>query len=116
MHELSICQSIVDQVTKVAEQHHGSCVDKIYLQVGPLSGVEPELLRSAFPLARVNSLASHAELIVRTLPVMVVCSSCGATTQTTANRLICGSCGDWQTRLVSGDELLLERVELHQQH
>lgn len=116
MHELSICQSIIDQVTRVAEQHHGSSVDKIYLQVGPLSGVEPELLRSAFPLARVNSVASHAELIVHTLPVTVVCSSCGAMTQTTANRLLCGSCGDWQTRLVSGDELLLERVELHQTH
>lgn len=116
MHELSVCQSIVDQVTKVAEQHHGSCVDKIYLQVGPLSGVEPDLLRSAFPMARANSLASHAELIIRTLPVTVECTVCGAQTETTVNRLVCGECGEWKTRLVSGDELLLERVELHRQH
>ena len=116
MHELSVCQSIIDQVTEVAEKHHGSCVDKIYLQVGPLSGVEPKLLQSAFPLARVNSVASHAELIIHSSPVQVVCSSCGSVTLTTANRLVCGSCGDWQTRLLSGDQLLLERVELHQQH
>ena len=51
MHELSVCQSIIDQVTRVAEQHQGSQVEKIYLQVGPLSGVEPKLLQSAFPLA-----------------------------------------------------------------
>lgn len=116
MHELSVCQSIIDQVTQVAEQHHGSCVDKIYLQVGPLSGVEPHLLRSAFPIARANSVASHAELVINTLPIRVVCSSCGAETEVSPNRLVCGDCGDWQTKLVSGDELLLERVELQRQH
>jgi len=116
MHELSVCQSIIDQVSRVAEQHHGTCVDKIYLQVGPLSGVEPGLLKTAFPLARVNSVASHAELVIHTLPVRVFCTSCGAETQVTANRLVCGVCGDWQTQLISGDELLLERVELQKQH
>lgn len=116
MHELSVCQSIIDQVTQVAEQHRGSAVDKIYLQVGPLSGVEPQLLRSAFPIARVNSVASHAELVINTLPVRVVCTVCGAESEVTPNRLLCGSCGDWQTKLVSGDELLLERIELQRQH
>ena len=28
------------------------------------------------------------------------------------NRLICGACGDWHTQLLSGDELILESVEL----
>jgi hydrogenase nickel incorporation protein HypA/HybF len=116
MHELSVCQSIVDQVTRVVEEHQGSRVDKIYLQVGPLSGVEPGLLQSAFPLARANSVASHAELIIRSLPVRVLCKLCGAETQVSPNRLLCGECGDWQTQLLSGDELLLERVELHKQH
>jgi len=116
MHELSVCQSIIDQVTRVAEQHRGTCVEKIYLQVGPLSGIEPRLLQSAFPLARANSVASHAELIINTLPIRVVCRNCGAESQVSANKLVCGSCGDWQTQLISGDELLLERVELHKQH
>jgi hydrogenase nickel incorporation protein HypA/HybF len=28
------------------------------------------------------------------------------------NRLICSDCGDWHTQILSGDELLLESVEL----
>jgi hydrogenase nickel incorporation protein HypA/HybF len=28
------------------------------------------------------------------------------------NRLTCAACGDWHTRVISGDELLLESVEL----
>jgi hydrogenase nickel incorporation protein HypA/HybF len=27
-----------------------------------------------------------------------------------ANRLVCGRCGNWRTQLISGDELLLQRV------
>jgi Zn finger protein HypA/HybF involved in hydrogenase expression len=28
------------------------------------------------------------------------------------NRLLCASCGDFRTRIISGDELILQRVEL----
>jgi hydrogenase nickel incorporation protein HypA/HybF len=28
------------------------------------------------------------------------------------NRLVCDHCGDWRTQLISGDELLLQRVIL----
>jgi len=44
--------------------------------------------------------------------VRVRCRGCGAETMATANRLVCGACGDWHTDLLAGDELLLLRVEL----
>jgi len=116
MHELSVCQSIIDQVTRVAKDHEGSVVEKIYLQIGPLSGVEPDLLQYAFPLARANSIASHAELVIKSVPIWVKCKRCDAETEAVPNRLLCGACGDWHTELVSGDELLLDRIELHKQH
>ena len=116
MHELSVCQSIVEQVSDIAAQHHCSFVEKIYLQIGPLSGVEPDLLQSAFPLACANTAASKAELIIKALPVRVRCKTCEAETDATANRLVCGKCGDWQTTLISGNEMLLERVELQTEH
>jgi len=28
------------------------------------------------------------------------------------NRLVCKKCGDWRTTLISGDELMLQRVVL----
>lgn len=116
MHELSVCQSIIDQVSHIAADHHASCIDKIYLQIGPLSGVEPELLISAFSIAKADTLASHAELIIQTMPVRVSCEKCSAISEVVMNHLVCQSCGDWHTQLLSGDELLLERVELQKQH
>jgi hydrogenase nickel incorporation protein HypA/HybF len=82
------------------------------LQIGPLSGVEPELLQSAFPIARADTIAAGAELVIQQMPVQVRCKTCHAETAATPNRLLCGECGGWQTELLSGDELLLERVEM----
>jgi hydrogenase nickel incorporation protein HypA/HybF len=116
MHELSVCQSLLDQVCRIAAEHHAAAVDKIFLQVGPLSGVEPGLLQNAFPFARANTVAADAELVISMLPIRVKCQTCAAESDATANKLICAECGDWHTQLLSGDELLLERVELRTEH
>jgi len=42
----------------------------------------------------------------------VRCESCGAETVAEPNKLVCGTCGDWHTRLLSGEEMLLASVEL----
>lgn len=112
MHELSICQAIIEQVTDIASTHSARRVTAVTVMIGPLSGVEPELLAQAFPIARAGTLADGAELLVEPLPLKVHCRSCGAETEAQPNRLVCGACGDWQTDLISGDEMLLGRVEL----
>ncbi|MGD8378059.1 MAG: hydrogenase maturation nickel metallochaperone HypA [Gammaproteobacteria bacterium] len=113
MHELSICQDLLEQVDRVAHEHGARRVARIHLAVGPLSGVVPELLQQAFTLARAGSShTASAELEIETVPVRVRCHRCGAETDAHVNRLLCGQCGDYHTDLVSGDELILQRVEL----
>ena len=112
MHELSVCQDLLTQVTTLATQHQASQVALIVVQIGPLGGVVPELLEQAFTLAKVATVAEAAELILETLPVRVRCQRCGAESEVPPNCLTCKNCGDWQTQLISGDEMLLARVEL----
>lgn len=112
MHELSICQDLLDQVLRIAAERSAPAVTRVTLRVGPLSGVEPELLQLAFPLARAGTLAEQAELVIESLPLRVRCDTCGAETDAAPNRLVCGACGDWHTRLASGDELMLVSVDL----
>lgn len=116
MHELSICQSLLKQVSSIAAEHNASVVENIYLQVGPLSGVEPELLKSVFPFASADTVAEQAKLIISSMPVRVRCRSCFAESEASINSLVCGRCGDWKTELLAGDELLLERVEMLTDH
>ena len=112
MHELAVAQALVEQVDAVIDQHQAGCATAIRVRIGPLAGVVPELLATAFPLAAAGSRMEGAELEFTHAPIRVHCQTCGAETEAAMNRLICGACGDWHTQIVSGDELLLESVEL----
>ncbi len=114
MHEYSVCIALVEQAEKIAREHDAGRVELIVLRIGPLSGVEPPLLERAYPLAAAGTLAEGAELLFESAPVVVRCSQCGAETEAAPNRLLCGACGDYRTHLISGDEMLLARLELSQ--
>ncbi len=112
MHELSICQSIVRQLEQLAQDNHARSISRVIVDIGPLSGVEAPLLERAFPLASSGTMAEHAELVTRILPIRVRCNICGNENEAPANKLLCSACNSWQTRLISGDEMLLRSVEL----
>ena len=62
MHELSVCQALVTKITELARQHSASRVIEVTLAIGPLSGVEPRLIESAYPLACAGTLADGSRL------------------------------------------------------
>ena len=112
MHELAICQALLEQVTALAQVRQATIVTDIHVGIGPLSGVEASLLQGAFPIAAAGTLARAASLHLRRTAVRVRCEECGAETEARANRLLCAECDNWRTTLIGGDELLLERVEM----
>ena len=112
MHELSVCLSLLEQVQAIAAERDAIRVTRIELKVGPLSGVESDLLKSAWPMASAGSVAVDAELVIDAAEIVVRCSACETDTAATPNRLVCGNCGDFHTTVVSGDEMILQTVEL----
>ena len=110
MHELAICQALIDAVTAIANDEEANLVSEIYVSIGPLSGIESALLENAFPIAAAGTVASTATLHLHEEPMKVLCENCGAETEVAANRLVCGSCENWRTKVISGDALLLQRV------
>ena len=112
MHELAVCQALVEQVSDIVRQQGALSASRLRLRVGPLSGVVADLLASAFPLAAAGTCAEGAELNIIDASIRVRCQTCGAETDALPNRLLCGTCGDWHTQLIAGDELILESVEL----
>ena len=112
VHELSVCQALLDQVTAIAREKSAQAVECISIDWGPLSGVEPELLRDAFVIMRLRSVAASAELLIEHIGVRVACIECGAESDVRPNRLICGQCSGFRTRVVAGDELRLRQVRM----
>lgn len=123
MHELAICQSLLAQVETIALTHgrpprtpggipEPARVETIQVSVGPLSGVEPKLLAQAFTIARAGTIAAEAELVLEVPPIRVHCNACGAESDATPTKLVCAGCGEWRTRVIAGDELVLTSVAL----
>jgi hydrogenase nickel incorporation protein HypA/HybF len=112
MHELSLCQDLIDQVTQLARQHGARSVAKVKVQIGLLAGVEPLLLENAFTIARAGTVADHAEMLTEAVPPRVRCMACGKESDTSPTNLRCPACGSGDTQLVRGEELILAQVEL----
>jgi hydrogenase nickel incorporation protein HypA/HybF len=114
VHELSICQALLTQVAALAAARSGAVVARITIEVGPLAGIEPAQLATAFATLRLGSCAAQAELLIETTAVRIRCTACGAQSQTRPNRLVCGACGGFRIRILAGEELRLRRIELQE--
>lgn len=113
MHELSIAQSILDIVHSHVPAPQLPRVREVKLKVGELAGVVTESLAFCFTaLVHETDLAS-ATLVIDTIPYRVHCRTCNATTHATPGFRPCPRCGGTDTTLVSGTELHVLEIELH---
>jgi hydrogenase nickel incorporation protein HypA/HybF len=110
MHEYSLIQSLIAGVEARVRQHGAVAVHRVTVQVGELAGVEPELFRTAFELFRERTVCAGAELDLVGVPAAWACPACGSPVAR-GESLTCSRCGA-PARLVRGEELLLERIEL----
>jgi hydrogenase nickel incorporation protein HypA/HybF len=110
MHEHSIVRALLDRACEQAASHGATRVHRLTVRLGALAGVEPELLASAYELFREGTLCRGAELELVTVPARWECRSCAREIPPGAP-LRCPEHGE-PARLVSGEEILLERMEL----
>ena len=110
MHEYSLMLALLERVEEAAAAHHALAVHRVCVQVGDLSGVEPELLDSAFGIVRGGTICEHAVLDIERVAARWECATCRRALDA-GERLQCPSCGG-PAALAAGDELLLGRLEL----
>jgi len=112
MHELAICQGLLEQVEQIALGKGADRILSVTVRIGPLAGVEPALLQGAFTLAAAGTPAAAADLHIEKTGVRIQCRECGAEADARPNCLLCESCGSWRTRVLEGEEMLLTQVQL----
>jgi hydrogenase nickel incorporation protein HypA/HybF len=77
MHELAICQALVSQVEDIAGQRMARVL-QVRVGIGPLSGIEPQLLESVYPLACAGTRAEGSQLEIEQTDVRVRSTGCAA--------------------------------------
>jgi len=110
MPEYSIVQSLLERVEEEARRRGATSVQRLHLRIGVLSGVEVELLTTAFALFRERSVCAEAELAVESVAVRWTCPRCGCEIAP-GQILRCPTCAT-PARLDRGDEIVLERIEM----
>ena len=112
MHEMSICEGILQVLETESEKKKYSRVKKVALEVGPLSGVEVEALRFSFDVVMKGTLADQAELIVHEMPATAFCMQCTESVTIAQRYDDCPQCGSAQLQVTSGEELAIKELEV----
>lgn len=110
MHEYSIVASLLERVDAEARARNATAVGRVAVKIGELSGVEIDLLRTAFETFRERTLCAGAELTIEAVAARWACRGCGREIARGA-LLACPACGR-PARLVGGDEILLQSIEM----
>ena len=112
MHELSIALSLIDVACQEAEQR-GIRVAALHLKVGPLSGVVPDALVSAYELAREGTPLAESRLEIEATPILIFCEACQAECEAASiYELYCSECGAPSGKINGGRELELTALEI----
>lgn len=113
MHEISVATALLRQVEEEASKRQASAVQRITVRVGALSGVDVQLLQTAYQACRASTLCARAVLEIVQVPARWSCSRCAA--EVAGGTLTCSQCRR-PASLSGGDELLLDTIEMEVAH
>jgi len=112
MHEMSIVANLLDILKEEATKAGARRITGIRLRVGKLSGFEPDHLRFAFELASKGTIAEGASISLEEVDAEVKCKRCAEVSEADDLIVSCPVCGSPDVERTSGNELLLERIEV----
>jgi hydrogenase nickel incorporation protein HypA/HybF len=112
MHEMSLCESILQVLEQQSEVQHYRKVKTVWLEIGALSGVEIEALRFSFDVVMQGSLAEQASLEVITVPGQAWCLVCAENVVVQYLYDQCPQCGSHQLQINNGDQMRIKELEV----
>jgi hydrogenase nickel incorporation protein HypA/HybF len=110
VHEYSIVASLLDRIEELARERRATAVHGVLVSIGELSGVEPDLLATAYDTFRERTVCENARLTILPVAARWECPGCRQGIPRGAV-LACARCGT-PARLSAGDEIVLERIEM----
>ncbi len=110
VHEQALAAQLCDEIERQARNAGALAVRAVGVQLGPLSGVEPLLLASAFEQLAPERLGCDCRLTWEEVPLELVCRQCERHFHPPNLNLFCPDCGSGDAELLSGDSLVLKRM------
>lgn len=112
MHEYSIVQSLLESCEEHAKQNDAKKVTKVIVKIGVLSGVEPDLLQTAFDTFKEKTICDGAEFIINVQKVEILCKECNTKSTLEKHEFSCPSCQSRDIKVTDGEDMFLMSLEL----
>jgi hydrogenase nickel incorporation protein HypA/HybF len=112
MHEYSIVQSLLDSCEENAKKNSSDKVTKVVVKIGVMSGVEPDLLQTAFDTFKEGTMCDGCEFVINIQPIVVKCHKCQEESILSKNEYACPECQSVELDVLDGEDMYLMQLEL----
>lgn len=112
MHEMSLAQGALQLIEDAAQRDGFQKVVAVWLEIGQLSGVEPEAMRFCFDAVTRGSVAEAARLEIIVTPGQGWCMACAKTVPMHEVFGECPICGGVQLQVSGGTEMRVKELEV----
>ena len=112
MHEYSIVQSLLNSCEENAKANNSTKVTKVVVKIGVMSGVEPDLLQSAFDTFKEATMCEDAQFIINIQKIVIQCHSCKKESTLEKNEYACPYCQSVELDVIDGEDMFLMSLEL----
>jgi hydrogenase nickel incorporation protein HypA/HybF len=112
MHEMSLCEGVLQVIEAEARAQHFLRVRRVRLEVGALACVEPEAMHFSFDAVTRGTLAQGAKLEIIRVAGEAWCLSCARAVSVDRRYENCPDCGSVLLQLTGGEELKIKSLEV----
>lgn len=110
MHELWLCQSILEIIKQKANATPCTRIKRIVLEIGQLAAIEKNALIFSFKVITEGTIAENAELDFIDIPGEALCESCQKRSPLQQYYDACQVCGSYALKVVQGEELRVKSM------
>jgi hydrogenase nickel incorporation protein HypA/HybF len=123
MHEFSFAYNIFKVAEATALRYNAKKISEVYLEIGELTLIVPELLKQSFKMATAGSIADGAELRIEITPGKIKCRECGKIStvslseeaQLTGLQLFqCKYCKSKNTEIIEGKKANVKNIKIQE--
>ena len=112
MHEYSIVQSLLDSCEETAKQNNSEKITKVVVKIGVMSGVEADLLQTAFDTFKEGTMCHNAEFVINIQKLKLECKECGNVFEVDEVRYFCTACESLRVKVLDGEDMYLMSLEM----
>jgi hydrogenase nickel incorporation protein HypA/HybF len=114
MHELSLCQELIEQVLREAGKNGLQKIDEIEVETGILKEVVPEIMLEAFKSVSRDTAAEGAKLILTNKEARAVCNVCKKEFSPKPDDYTCPTCKKADIDIKQGNEIILKSITAYE--